>query len=385
MLLLAVIFWITVSAANYPSTLLWKLFCSLEAKLFEFSISLGLPVVLAEMLFQGALRVLFWVVSVMLPPMAIFFPLFTLLEDFGYLPRVAFNLDRGFKGCSACGKQALTMCMGFGCNAAGVTGSRIIDSKRERLIAIITNSFVPCNGRFPMLIAIITMFFINSGDGGLLSALILTAVILFGIGTTFLVSKILAKTILKGEPSSFTLELPPYRKPQIGSVIIRSIFDRTVFVLLRAMSVAAPAGLIIWILANFEINNVALLSYISDFLDPFGKIIGLDGVILLGFILGFPANEIVIPIIIMVYMGNGTLTDYGSLFELKALLVDNGWTVTTAICTIVFSLMHWPCSTTVLTAKKETGSLYWSFITFITPTVCGILFCFVIAFISGLF
>lgn len=385
LLLLAVIFWITVSAANYPSVLLWELFCTLETKLFELFISLGFPVILSEMLFKGVLRVLFWVVSVMLPPMAIFFPLFTLLEDFGYLPRIAFNLDKGFKSCSACGKQALTMCMGFGCNAAGVTGSRIIDSKRERLIAIITNSFVPCNGRFPTLIAIITMFFVSGREGGLFSALILTAVILLGIGATFFISKILGKTILKGQPSSFTLELPPYRSPQIGSVIIRSIFDRTVFVLLRAMSVAAPAGLIIWVLANLKINNIALLSYISGFLDPFGKIIGLDGVILLGFILGFPANEIVIPIIIMAYMGNGTLTDYGSLGELKNLLIDNGWTATTAMCTIVFSLMHWPCSTTVLTAKKETGSFYWSFITFITPTICGIIFCFVIKLISGLF
>ncbi len=385
LLLLAVVFWITVSAANYPSSLLWQFFSFLESKLFEISVSLGIPIIIADMLFHGVLRVLFWVVSVMLPPMAIFFPFFTLLEDFGYLPRIAFNLDRGFKGCSACGKQALTMCMGFGCNAAGVTGCRIIDSKRERLIAIITNSFVPCNGRFPTLIAIITMFFITSGTGGLLSALILTAVILLGIGATFLVSKILAMTLLKGEPSSFVLELPPYRKPQIGSVIIRSIFDRTLFVLLRAMSVAAPAGLIIWLLANIRVSDLNLLSYISGFLDPFGKIIGMDGVILLGFILGFPANEIVIPIIIMAYIGSGTLNDYGSLFELKNLLVDNGWTVTTAICVIVFSLMHWPCSTTLLTAKKETGSFYWSFITFITPTICGILLCFVINAVSRLF
>ena len=385
LLLLAVVFWITISAANYPSSLLWQFFSFLESKLFEISVSSGIPIIIADMLFHGVLRVLFWVVSVMLPPMAIFFPFFTLLEDFGYLPRIAFNLDRGFKECSACGKQALTMCMGFGCNAAGVTGCRIIDSKRERLIAIITNSFVPCNGRFPTLIAIITMFFITSGTGGLLSALILTAVILLGIGTTFLVSKILAKTLLKGEPSSFVLELPPYRKPQIGSVIIRSIFDRTLFVLLRAMSVAAPAGLIIWLLANIRVNDLNLLSYISGFLDPFGKIIGMDGVILIGFILGFPANEIVIPIIIMAYIGSGTLNDYGSLFELKNLLVDNGWTVTTAICVIVFSLMHWPCSTTLLTAKKETGSFYWSFITFITPTICGILLCFIINVVSRLF
>lgn len=383
--LLAVVFWITISAANYPSELLWQFFSFLESKLFEISLSIGIPAVLADMLFHGVLRVLFWVVAVMLPPMAIFFPFFTLLEDFGYLPRIAFNLDRGFKACSACGKQALTMCMGFGCNAAGITGCRIIDSKRERLIAIITNSLVPCNGRFPTLIAIITMFFIGGGEGGLVSTLILIAVVLLGIGATFLVSKILAVTLLKGEPSSFTLELPPYRKPQIGSVVIRSIFDRTVFVLLRAMLVAAPAGLIIWLLANLRINDLSLLSYISGFLDPFGRAIGMDGVILLGFILGFPANEIVIPIIIMAYVGGGTLNDYTSLFELKNLLINNGWTVTTAICMVVFSLMHWPCSTTLLTAKKETGSFYWSFITFITPTVCGVFLCFIINLVSSLF
>ncbi len=385
LLLLAVVFWITISAANYPSALLWQFFSFLEEKLFGFAISIGLPSIIADMIFHGALRVLFWVVSVMLPPMAIFFPLFTLLEDFGYLPRIAFNLDRGFKNCSACGKQALTMCMGFGCNAAGVTGCRIIDSKRERLIAIITNSFVPCNGRFPMLIAIISMFFINGNEGSILSTLILTAVILLGIGASFLVSKILALTLLKGEASSFTLELPPYRKPKIGSVIVRSMFDRTIFVLLRAISVAAPAGLLIWILANSSINGATLLSHISGFLEPFGRALGMDGVILLGFILGFPANEIVIPIIIMAYMGGGTLNEYTSLFELKNLFINNGWTTTTAICTIVFSLMHWPCSTTVLTAKKETGSFYWSFITFITPTVCGALLCFIINLVSSLF
>ena len=383
--LLALVFWITISAANYPSALLWQFFSFLEAKLFEFALLIRIPNVVSDMLIHGALRVLFWVVSVMLPPMAIFFPLFTLLEDFGYLPRVAFNLDRGFKGCSACGKQALTMCMGFGCNAAGVTGCRIIDSPRERLIAIITNSFVPCNGRFPTLIALITMFFVTNFANGFISTAILTAVILLGIGFTFLVSKILAVTLLKGEPSSFTLELPPYRKPQIVSVLLRSIFDRTVFVLLRAMAVAAPAGLVIWILANVSISNVSVLSYISEFLDPLGKAIGMDGVILLGFILGFPANEIVIPIIIMAYMGSGTLSDYNSLFELKNLLVDNGWTVTTAICTIVFTLMHWPCSTTVLTAKKETGSFYWGVVTFIIPTICGIFLCFIIKTVSNLF
>lgn len=386
-LLLALILWITVSAANYPSQLLWSFFSYLEESLFDLSLHIGIPRVFADMLFHGAFRVLCWVISVMLPPMAIFFPMFTLLEDLGYLPRIAFNLDNGFKKCSACGKQALTMCMGFGCNAAGITGCRIIDSGRERLIAVITNNFVPCNGRFPTLIAIISMFFVgisSTAFGSLKAALILTAVIMLGIGTTFLVSKLLAVTVLKGEPSSFTLELPPYRKPQIGSVIVRSIFDRTVFVLLRAMSVAAPAGLLIWLLANITVNGTTLLSYMSGFLDPFGRLLGMDGIILLGFILGFPANEIVVPIIIMGYMGGGVLTDYSSLFELKTLLTSNGWTATTALCTMVFSLMHWPCSTALITAKKETGSIYWSVITFIVPTLCGMLICFLINLISKL-
>jgi len=387
-LLLAFVFWLTVWAANYPSSLLWKLFSFLETKLFDLSVYVGLPSVIGDMLFHGVFRVLFWVVSVMLPPMAIFFPLFTILEDLGYLPRIAFNLDNGFKKCSACGKQALTMCMGFGCNAAGITGCRIIDSKRERLIAIITNNFVPCNGRFPTIIAIISMFLVGNvsgGTGSFISAMILTFVILLGIAATFLVSRILAATVLKGQPSSFTLELPPYRKPQIGSLIVRSIFDRTVFVLLRAMSVAAPAGLIIWLFANITVNDITLLSYTSSFLDPFGRLLGMDGIILLGFILGFPANEIVIPIIIMAYMGGGVLSDYSSLLELKELLVNNGWTLTTAICTIIFSLMHWPCSTAVLTVKKETGSFYWSFIAFIVPTLCGMLLCFIINSVLWLF
>lgn len=388
LLLLALVFWLTVSAANYPSSLLWNFFSLAETKLLEFGSYIRLPNVISSMLFSGVFRVTGWVISVMLPPMAIFFPLFTLLEDLGYLPRVAFNLDNGFKKSSACGKQALSMCMGFGCNAVGITGCRIIDSKRERLIAIITNVFMPCNGRFPTLIAIITMFLaggVSVGLSGTASAVMLTLIILLGFAATFLVSKLLSVTLLKGQPSSFTLELPPYRVPKVGSVIVRSIFDRTVFVLGRAVAVAAPAGLVIWLLANITADGQNLLQIISDFLDPFAKLIGLDGVILIGFILGFPANEIVIPIIIMAYMGGGTLTDYESLAQLKNILISNGWTTTTAICTLVFSLMHWPCSTAILTVKKETGSIYWSIIAFIVPTLCGMVACAVINLISHLF
>ena len=376
------IFWITVNGANYPSELLAGLLFWIEARLFELFIWLDAPRFLYEPLVSGVYRVLAWVVSVMLPPMAIFFPLFTLLEDAGILPRIAFNLDKAFKKCSVCGKQALTMCMGFGCNAVGVTGCRIIDSPRERLIAVITNSFVPCNGRFPTLIAIISMFFAGSAVGfarTLLEALILTAVIMLGVALTLAVSKLLSATLLRGRPSPFTLEMPPYRVPQFGKVIVRSIFDRTLFVLGRAVTVAAPAGLVIWLLANIAPGGVTLLARCTEFLDPFARVFGLDGVILLAFILGFPANEIVIPIIIMSYMSTGNIIELGSLGELHGLLVKNGWDFVTAGSVMLFCLIHWPCSTTCLTIKKETGSLKWTAAAVIIPTVIGFLTCFVFA------
>ncbi len=397
LLLLAVVFWITITGANYPSQLLSGGLFWVEDRLTDFCHYIGMPAWLHGALVLGIYRVLAWVVSVMLPPMAIFFPLLTLLEDLGYLPRIAFNLDKYFKKANACGKQALTMCMGFGCNAAGVVGCRIIDSPRERLIATITNNFVPCNGRFPTLIAIITMFFtfggIASNHSGSLpaalqsavSTLILTGVIVLGILMTFWISRLLSKTILKGIPSSFTLELPPYRRPQIGKVILRSVFDRTLFVLGRAVAVAAPAGLLIWLMANIHIGDASLLTHCSGFLDPFARLIGLDGVILMAFILGFPANEIVIPIMIMAYMAEGSLTDFQNLTQLKTLLVDNGWTPVTAICTMLFSLMHWPCSTTCMTIKKETQSIKWTLVSFILPTVIGVTVCFCVANICRLF
>ncbi len=324
----------------------------------------------------------------MLPPMAIFFPLFTLLEDLGYLPRIAFNMDKTFQKCTACGKQALTMCMGFGCNACGVIGARIIDSPRERLIAILTNSFVPCNGRFPAMISIISMFLIgNCTDiiSSLKGVLILLFVILLGIFMTFVSSKLLSKTLLKGESSSFTLELPPYRVPKIGSTIIRSIFDRTLFVLGRAVIVALPTGIVIWLLANINIYDVSILTHITNFLDPFAKIIGLDGVLLTAFILGFPANEIVIPIAMMAYTLSGELEQMNNLIEIKNVLILNGWTINTAICTIIFSLMHWPCSTTCLTILKETKSKKWTLISMVLPTICGMIICAVITFVYNIF
>lgn len=387
-LLLLVIFWITIEGANYPSDLLFGGLFALGDKLSALMNSAGAPEWLTSMLVDGVYRVLAWVTAVMLPPMAIFFPLFTLLEDVGYLPRVAFNLDKYFKKSGACGKQALTMSMGFGCNAAGVTGCRIIDSPRERLIAILTNSFVPCNGRFPTIIAVITMFMTAGAAGfgqSFLSVLILTAVIILGVILTFLVSRLLSATVLKGTPSSFALELPPYRRPQIGKVIVRSIFDRTVFVLGRAVVVAAPAGLVIWLLGAVQIGGTPLLTLCADFLDPFASFIGLDGVILLAFILGFPANEIVVPIMLMAYMSEGKIVEYESLDTLKQLLVDNGWTLTTAVCTLLFMLCHFPCSTTCMTIKKETGSLKWTAAAFFLPLAVGIVICAFTANIMGIF
>ena len=380
-LMLIAIFYLTINGANYPSSLLFELFAKLEVHINNFLNFINLPNFFIGLIVDGVYRVTTWVISVMLPPMAIFFPLFTLLEDLGFLPRIAFNLDRAFKKSNACGKQALTMCMGFGCNAVGVTGARIIDSKRERLIAILTNVFVPCNGRFPTIISIITMFFIGLSTtflSSLSSTLILTLIIILGIVLTLLTSFILSKTLLKGLPSSFTLELPPYRKPQISKVIVRSIFDRTIFVLGRSIIVAAPAGALIWLLANINISGNNLLFYISNFLDPFGRFIGMDGVIILAFILGFPANEIVIPIMLMCYLQNGSIIEFENLYTLKTILVNNGWTITTAICVIIFTLCHFPCSTTCLTIKKETNSWKWTIVSILLPTLIGVLLCFLI-------
>ncbi len=378
LLLLLLVFWITIVGANYPSAVLSDWLFSLQDVLLGLCDRIGVSPWLRDMLVLGMYRVLAWVVAVMLPPMAIFFPLFTLLEDFGYLPRVAFHLDHYFRKANTCGKQALTMCMGFGCNAVGVTGCRIIDSPRERLIAIVTNSLVPCNGRFPTLISIITMFFLGAATGftaSALSSVLLTLTVLFSVFCTFAVSKLLSKTILKGVPSSFTLELPPYRRPQVLKVIVRSVFDRTLFVLGRAVSVAAPAGVVIWLFANVRIGEQTLLAVCADFLDPFAAWLGFDGIVLLAFILGLPANEIVFPIIIMAYMASGSILEFESLTELRTLLVANGWTATTAISVMLFSLLHWPCATTLMTIKKETKSVKWTLVSLLVPTAIGMCTC----------
>ena len=388
LLLLFLIFWITLTGANYPSALLSEFLFFLQEKLTIFFNFLHAPNWLHGSLVLGLFRTLAWVVSVMLPPMAIFFPLFTLLEDLGYLPRIAFNLDHFLRKAGTNGKQSLTMCMGFGCNACAVVGCRIISSKRERLLATITNNFIPCNGRFPTLISIITMFFASCFPftySSFVSTLILTGTVVIGVFMSLVSSKILSKTLLKGLPSSFSLELPPYRKPQIGRLIVRSIFDRTLFVLYRAILVAAPAGLLIWCLANISFCGNNLLKYCTNFLDPFAKIIGLDGVILMAFILGFPANEIVMPIIIMSYLCTGSLIELSSIEELYSLLISNGWTIKTAICTMLFSLMHFPCGTTLLTIKNETKSNKWTLVSFLVPTIMGLICCFLVSSFFSIF
>lgn len=378
LLLVGVVLWLTMVGANYPSSILKSAFDAAEAWLASHSLALGIPDVIVNMAVHGVLRVLFWVVAVMLPPMAIFFPLFALLEAYGVLPRIAFNLDRGFEKCGACGKQALTTCMAYGCNAVGVTGCRIIDSPRERIIAIITNSLTPCNGRFPLLIVIISMFFCDNSFAG---AAVMLAFVLLSLAATMLSAKILSSTVLRGEKSAFVLELPPYRRPQFFKVIGETVKEKIVFVLLRAVVVAAPAGLLIWCLANIKAGGSSLLAYLADFLDPAGRFIGLDGVMLLAFILGFPANEIVIPIALMTYLASGNLGDYSSVDALKTILTDNGWTWVTALCAAVFSMFHFPCSTTLLTIWKETRSVKWTVLSVIVPLALGVTVCAVLNFV----
>lgn len=388
LLLLALVFFITIYAANYPSQLLSELLFALGEKLRSLLERLCAAEWLCSLVVDGVYKTMAWVVSVMLPPMAIFFPLFTLLEDFGYLPRVAFNLDPCFKKCSACGKQSLCMCMGLGCNAAGVVGCRIIDSKRERLIAILTNAFMPCNGRFPTIITVISLFFTASLSARLkpfAAAGILTIAIILSVLATFSASRLLSKTVLRGESSAFTLEMPPYRLPKLGSVLVRSVFDRTLFVLSRAVCVSAPMGLVIWVLANVRVGGETLIAYASSFLDAPGRLMGLDGVLLLAFFLGFPANEIVLPVALMCYTSQGVLLEASDLSAVFAVLSQNGWTAVTGVCFILFSLMHFPCSTTLLTVYKETKSVKWTLLSFLLPTAYGFALCVIVNLVSKLF
>ncbi|MEG1441973.1 MAG: nucleoside recognition domain-containing protein, partial [Oscillospiraceae bacterium] len=384
--MLGLILWITISGANYPSAWLSSMFSSLKVHIESFLTTCHIPPIICDVLLNGVYTTVTWIVSVMLPPMAIFFPLFTLLEDLGYLPRVAFNLDKYFGRANTCGKCALTMCMGLGCNAVGVTGCRIISSPRERLCAILTNTFMPCNGRFPLLITVSTIFLggVFGGLGSVCASLLVLALIVFGVIVSLIITKLLSLTLLKGESSSFTLELPPYRRPEIVKTLVRSMLDRTLFVLGRALIVAAPAGIVIWLMANIKVYDLSLLTYCGNFLDPFARLIGLDGYIVLAFILALPANEIVLPLIIMCYLSTSHMQEISDIRVIGELLRANGWTVLTAINVMLFSLLHFPCATTLLTIKKETNSLKWTCLAFIIPTCVAILVCMTTAFIYAM-
>lgn len=370
-LLLGVVFWLTIQGANVPSALLQRGFDALQAALWAVADSFHAPAWLSGALLEGVYQTTAKVVAVMLPPVLIFFPLFTLLEDAGYLPRVAFLMDAGFERCGSCGKQALTMCMGFGCNAAGVSGCRIIDSERERLIGMLTNSLVPCNGRFPTLLTLGAVFF--GGGSAWTAALILTGCVLLGVAATMFSSLLLGKSVLRGAPSHFTLELPPFRRPQLGRVIVRSFADRSLFVLLRAVAVAAPAGLLLWLLGSIELGGVPALLFLSQKLEPAGRFLGMNGAILLAFFLSFPANELLLPVFVMILSSGAGLAPAGG--EMGGILVQAGWTAKTAVCVMVFTLFHWPCSTTALTIRKESGSVKWTLCAMALPTVIGILLC----------
>lgn len=390
--LLMVVFWLTIAGANVPSAMIASLLLdTLHPMLRTFGTTIGMPWWLSGLLFDGVYLAAAWVVSVMLPPMAIFFPLFTLLEDFGYLPRVAFNLDNLFRKAGAHGKQALSMSMGYGCNAAGVIATRVIDSPRERLIAIITNNFSLCNGRWPTQILIATLFIgalAPPALSGFLSASAVVAVALFGVALTFLTSWFLSRTMLKGEVSTFSLELPPYRPPQILKTLYTSLIDRTILVLWRAVVFAVPAGAVIWLISNITIGDQSIAQHLISWLNPFGMLIGLNGVILLAYIIAIPANEIVIPTVLMLTVVSSGVTGYGEgagvLFELESnlqylsVLNAGGWSLLTAINLMLFSLIHNPCSTTIYTIYKETGSVKWTAVSALMPIVMGFSLCFLL-------
>lgn len=393
LLMLAMVIWITVTLANIPSAFLSRLLIDmLYPFLKEVAASVGLAWWIDGILIDGAYLATAWVVSVMLPPMAIFFPLFTLLEDFGYLPRVAFNLDSTFKKAGAHGKQSLTMAMGFGCNAAGVISTRIIDSPREKLIAIITNNFALCNGRWPTQILIATIFIgalAPAHFAGLFSALAVVGIALLGVLLTLLVSWGLTRSVLKGEVSTFSLELPPYRPPRVLQTLYTSLVDRTLQVLWRALVFAAPAGAIIWLISNVTLGGTSIAEYMINFLNPFGLLLGLNGVILVAYIVAIPANEIVIPTILMLTVLVGGMTGVGEgagvMFELNseaatgAILRAGGWTLLTAVSVMLFSLIHNPCSTTIYTTYKETGSKRWTTVAALLPLFMGIVVTFFVA------
>lgn len=382
--LVLLVFWLTIRGAGYLSAGLEGGLGFLVRSTRSAAVSFWGEVWFVSLLWDGILTTLCQVIAVMLPPMAVFFPLFTLLEDSGYLPRVAFNLDRLFQRCGSCGKQALTMLMGFGCNAAGVTGCRIIDSHRERMIAILTNAFVPCNGRFPLVIflsgALCTMGLGLPHASDSIKAVLLTLCIFLCTLMTLAVSAFLNATFLRGQTSSFTLELPPYRLPRLRQVLLRSVLDRTVFVLARAVSVAAPAGGIIWLAGNLSVGDGTLLQYITEILDPIGHLAGMDGVILTAFLLSLPAAEIFLPLAYMGYCGTGVL-QMESVRGIGEVFAARGWNGTTVVCVLLFTLFHFPCSTTLLTVRKETGQWRWVILAFLLPTLIGYGICCIVRLI----
>ena len=380
LVLLFAILWLTVEGANYPSQLLESLFSFVSARLHSL---LGfLPDALRGLLVDGVFGTTAKVVAVMLPPMLIFFPLFTILEDLGYLPRAAFLLDRPFACAGTCGKQALTICMGFGCNAVGVTGCRIIDNARERLLAILTNSLVPCNGRFPTLIFLMT-FLAREGTelSGLAAAALLTGLLVLSVAVSWLTTVLLGRTLLRGRSAPFALELPPYRRPQLRRVVLRSVADRSLRILGRAVTVAAPAGLLIWCLANVSVGQTPLLSRLAAGLDPLGVLLGMNGAILLAFALAFPANELLLPMAALILSAGGAVAAEPAAAQLHLLLAQHGMTAKTALCTMLFCLFHWPCSTTVLTIRRETKSLKWTLLAVLLPTAVGMLLCLFVRFL----
>ena len=374
---LGLIFYLTMRGANEPSAILSRWLLGWQVPLRQLLGSWGASWWLQGMLIDGIYRTTAWVVAVMLPPMAIFFPLFTLLEDMGILPRVAFNLDRFFRSAGAHGRQSLTMCMALGCSACGVTGCRIIEGERERLVAMLTNCMVPCNGRLPTLLALTVVFFAPGGSFAAAAA-VFVGVMAFAVAMTWLASRLLSATVLRGRSSSFSLELPPYRLPRVGKVLVRSLLDRTALVLGRAVTVAAPAGLVIWLLANAAPGGVPILQTLAVWLEPLGKLMGVDGMILLAVLLAFPANEIMLPALLMGYLAGGALVDYDSLSQLGQILTANGWTVLTALCTMVLCVLHFPCGTTCLTILRESGSGKWTALAAVLPTALGIAVCMLI-------
>lgn len=375
LLLGAVLFWITIVGANIPSNYLMSLFQWIEPYLYQFLCSLSIPLPLCSLIMDGIYQTATWVTAVMLPPMMIFFPFFTLLEDIGFLPRLAFNLDRCFKKSGSCGKQALTMCMGLGCNAVGVTGCRIISDKRQRLVAMITNCFIPCNGRFSLLINLSTLFIGTVYCQKMQSAVAVIFIfflLLCSISFTLLITALLTKWCSKEFEPSFSMELPPYRKPRISQILIRSLLDRTFKILWRSLRISMPAGALLWIFSNISVNNYNLLSILATFLDPFGKLLGMDGMILMAFLLALPANEIFLPVLLMGYLSYETMYEPTNLLAIKTLLLSHGWSTLTAVNVMLFSVLHFPCATTLFTIKKESHSILWTFLGFIIPTTVAI-------------